>query len=151
VPAVAIDDVLQTALIVLIRRWPDLSRPPGGYKGAAAYATKVAVRFWRRQAKIARRREEALRDYAAHHVGASPSPEDQAYAREMLTLWLTFAPSLPDEVSAAIATCALEGLSHKEAAERLAVPIGTLDSRIRRARRDFEDWMKQLCGPGRLE
>jgi RNA polymerase sigma-70 factor (ECF subfamily) len=49
--------------------------------------------------------------------------------------------SLPDEQRLAVALVLIEGLSYKEAAEALDVPIGTLTSRLARGR---EALQKQL-------
>jgi RNA polymerase sigma-70 factor (ECF subfamily) len=46
---------------------------------------------------------------------------------------------LPDEQRLVLALVTLEGLSYREAAERLAVPIGTVMSRLSRARRRLMD------------
>lgn len=49
--------------------------------------------------------------------------------------------SLPEEQRLAVALVLVEGLSYKEAAEALDVPIGTLTSRLARGR---EALQKQL-------
>jgi len=46
---------------------------------------------------------------------------------------------LPEEQRLVLALVTLEGLSYREAAERLAVPIGTIMSRLSRARRRLMD------------
>ena len=50
---------------------------------------------------------------------------------------------LPDEQRLAVALVLVEGLSYKEAAEVMEVPIGTLTSRLARAR---DSLMRQLAG-----
>lgn len=47
--------------------------------------------------------------------------------------------ALPEEQRLVLALVTLEGLSYREAAERLSVPIGTIMSRLSRARRRLMD------------
>ena len=55
-------------------------------------------------------------------------------AQERLLSVQTAVTSLPDEQRLAVALVLIEGLSYKEAADVLEVPIGTLTSRLARAR-----------------
>lgn len=144
VPASDLDDVTQVALVVLTRNFDGLAC--SSETEMAAYAAKVAIRFWRRQAKLAQRGREKMRDWAVHQVGVAPSPEDRVQARELLRLWVLFAPNLPEDVVAAIVACSVGGLSRAEAGRSLGVPIGTIHSRIRRARRLFGDWLHNHNG-----
>lgn len=54
--------------------------------------------------------------------------------------------SLPDEQRAAISLVALEGLSYAEAAEVLGTPIGTIMSRIARARKALSEKLSGTPG-----
>lgn len=64
---------------------------------------------------------------------------DLAAARDALA-------SLPDEQRTLIALVVLEGRSYKEAAEVLEIPIGTVMSRIARARKAMEQHINRLAG-----
>jgi RNA polymerase sigma-70 factor (ECF subfamily) len=66
---------------------------------------------------------------AAEHVGAGSQP---GYA-ELLAVQEALA-RLPEEQRSAIALVLIEGLSYKEAAHIMEVPIGTLTSRLARGR-----------------
>ena len=66
---------------------------------------------------------------AAEHVAAGPQP---AYV-ELLSVQEALA-RLPAEQRGAIALVLIEGLSYKEAAHIMQVPIGTLTSRLARGR-----------------
>ena len=48
---------------------------------------------------------------------------------------------MPEEQRLALALVAIEGLSYREAAERLDVPLGTIMSRLARARRKLFDFV----------
>jgi RNA polymerase sigma-70 factor (ECF subfamily) len=55
---------------------------------------------------------------------------------------------LPDEQRAVLALVAIEGLSYQEAAETLAIPIGTVMSRLSRARKALADRLQQRPADG---
>jgi RNA polymerase sigma-70 factor (ECF subfamily) len=66
---------------------------------------------------------------AAEHVG------EAADQRQLEAMAIQSAlAKLPDEQRLAIGLVLIEGLSYKEAAEVMEVPIGTLTSRLARAR-----------------
>src|SRR3712207_878268 len=68
---------------------------------------------------------------------APPEQEDRVRLRQVQAAFM----SLPDEQRAALHLVAIEGLSYQEAASALKVPVGTLMSRLGRARaalREFE-------------
>jgi RNA polymerase sigma-70 factor (ECF subfamily) len=68
---------------------------------------------------------------------APPEQESRVRLQQVQTAFM----SLPDEQRAALHLVAIEGLSYQEAANALRIPIGTLTSRLARARatlREFE-------------
>ncbi len=54
--------------------------------------------------------------------------------------------ALPDDLRTAIALREIEGLSYDEIAEMMACPIGTVRSRIFRAREAIADKLRPLLG-----
>ena len=76
-----------------------------------------------------RRGEVALPDDSGEHPAVSPVDTDTS-------LWAVSEAmdKLPEDQRLAIALVLVEGLSYKEAAEVLEVPIGTLTSRLARGR-----------------
>jgi RNA polymerase sigma-70 factor, ECF subfamily len=56
---------------------------------------------------------------------------------------------LPDEQRLAVALVMVEGLSYKEAAHVMEVPIGTLTSRLARAREALQAMLGEQTEPGR--
>jgi RNA polymerase sigma-70 factor, ECF subfamily len=77
----------------------------------------------------ARRGETALPEDSGEHPAVSPDETNT-------TLWSVAEAmsKLPEEQRLAIALVLVEGLSYKEAAEVLEIPIGTLTSRLARGR-----------------
>lgn len=88
----------------------------------------------RRQVAECRRLEQAA---AMTETAAPPPQESQVRFQQVQTAFM----SLPDEQRAALHLVAIEGLSYQEAANALKIPVGTLMSRLGRARatlRGFE-------------
>lgn len=93
-------------------------------------------------------RQQANRVRGAHLQPVDPdtlTARDTARALEAsitLTKVRGFIGRLPEEQRAALLLVAVEGLSYRDAAEALDLPVGTLTSRVARARvalRDFVD------------
>jgi RNA polymerase sigma factor (sigma-70 family) len=79
-----------------------------------------------------RRSEAARRDHVAETAPqALDAPQDHAVR---LTDVRRAFMALPEEQRAALHLVAIEGLSYQQAADMLAIPVGTLMSRIGRAR-----------------
>ena len=79
-------------------------------------------------------------------VGAAePAPPERAAAAEELARLRTAFDALDDERRTAIVLRDVEGLSYEEIAATLAIPIGTVRSRLARAR---EELSRQLGGDG---
>jgi len=81
----------------------------------------------RRHAAEARRLEQAV---AIAETAAPPPQENQIRFQQVQAAFLR----LPDEQRAALHLVAIEGLPYQEAADALGIPVGTLMSRLGRAR-----------------
>jgi RNA polymerase sigma-70 factor (ECF subfamily) len=81
--------------------------------------------------RSARRDERARDDLARLSPAGAPPQQEQAFRLAELERALA---ALPDDQREALHLVAVEGLSYQSAAEILEVPIGTLMSRISRAR-----------------
>jgi RNA polymerase sigma-70 factor (ECF subfamily) len=91
----------------------------------------------RRDTAEARRLEQAA---AMIETAAPPAQESQVRFQQVQAVFLR----LPDEQRAALHLVAIDGLSYQEAADALGIPVGTLMSRLGRARatlRGFEAGM----------
>ncbi|RWA76870.1 MAG: sigma-70 family RNA polymerase sigma factor [Mesorhizobium sp.] len=78
-------------------------------------------------------RSEAARIEQAGHVAYTSAPASQDHSVRLSQVREAFL-SLPEEQRSALHLVAIEGLSYAEAAEVSGVPLGTLMSRIGRAR-----------------
>jgi RNA polymerase sigma factor (sigma-70 family) len=121
-------DAAQEALIAVFRRLHTLREPAALHGWVRAVATREAVRVARRRAA---RPTDALPD-----LPARGDPELAADVRDVLA-------RLTPEHRAILVLRDLEGLDEAAAAALLAVPPGTVKSRLHRARRSFrEAWTR---------
>ena len=67
-------------------------------------------------------------------LSADADPSDQAGQKEMLKLVLGALTELPTEMSEVLTMVALNEVSYQEAAAALSIPLGTVRSRVSRAR-----------------
>lgn len=122
------EDAFQAAFLVLARRAAQIGRPEllGNWLYGVAYRTAL-------EARAARRRVKEQQPVSAVPEPASPDPpEDTTDLRRVIDEELA---RLPDKYRAAVVLCDLEGVSRKDAAEKLRVPEGTLSSRLAHARK----------------
>ncbi|MEO4001729.1 sigma-70 family RNA polymerase sigma factor [Mesorhizobium sp. CAU 1732] len=89
------------------------------------------------------RRSEAVRVAESGRLAESALPASQDHSVRLSQVRNAFL-GLPEEQRAGLHLVAIEGLSYQEAANTLGIPLGTLMSRIGRARaalREMEDGM----------
>ena len=79
------------------------------------------------------KRSEAKRDEQAGYLADTSSPAPQEHAVRLAQVRDAFL-NLPEEQRSALHLVAIDGLSYQQAADATGVPLGTLMSRIGRAR-----------------
>jgi RNA polymerase sigma-70 factor (ECF subfamily) len=130
------DDLAQNTIERALRNAAQWRPPP---PDATAEQLEVAARRWMfgimKNAWIDNRRSHARERevFAAEELGSGVGDASAAALEEQLALQRALA-QLPDEQRLAVALVLLEGLSYQEAADVMEVPIGTLTSRLARAR-----------------
>jgi RNA polymerase sigma-70 factor, ECF subfamily len=72
------------------------------------------------------------------HAVSVPTQQDSVLIGQIARLFLR----LPSHQRAALALVAVEGLAYEEAAETLGVSVGTVKSRVSRAREALRGWME---------
>jgi RNA polymerase sigma factor (sigma-70 family) len=123
------EDAFQATFLVLFRK-------AGGLKSAGSlggWLYRVAYRIALRANAVAARRRERPIEEVAMAAEAGPSGEP-GIDRELLPIIHAEIDRLPDRYRAPIALCYLQGLSYEQAARQLGWPLGTVGSRIARAR-----------------
>ncbi|MFY0478464.1 RNA polymerase sigma factor [Achromobacter marplatensis] len=79
-----------------------------------------------------------------NHVCLSPNPQQILEERQVMNVLLGALESLPDSVREILQLAAVENLSYEEIAQTLNVPMGTVRSRLSRARASLRQRMEAL-------
>jgi RNA polymerase sigma-70 factor (ECF subfamily) len=140
VPENSADDAAQEVFIIAARRLSDIA--PGSER-PFLFASAVRVAANARRA-LGARRECAEDDSLPEGVDPRPNAEvllDQKRLRHLLDRVLD---ELSDDLRVCFVLYELEGMSSPEIAELLGIPIGTVASRLRRARESFEHAASKL-------
>lgn len=87
---------------------------------------------------------EAEQYEGAYALQENASPERLLLKDEMETLIFTTIDELPEDLKLAITLREIEGMSYDEIAETMSCPIGTVRSRIFRAREAIDEKLKPL-------
>lgn len=120
------DDLVQLTLERALLRWQQW-RPE---QRLESWVYAIMRNAWFDELRARRRHGEVPLDEIAEVLAV---PEEQAGPLDSIDVERALA-ALPEEQRAAVLLVLVEGLAYREAAEVLAVPIGTLTSRLARGR-----------------
>lgn len=143
-----VEDVVQE---VFIKAYRALDR----FRGDSAFYTwlyRIAVNTAKNHLVASGRRppgqdvdaEEVVNTSAGEKLQESESPEHSIMTRQIAEVLQETLRSLPDDLREAIMLREIEGMSYEEIAEVMACPIGTVRSRIFRAREALDKELKAL-------
>ena len=121
------DDLVQDCLERAIRK-RGLFRPTGPLQG---WLFRMLVNLWRNSLRSERRRGEHV---AYDELLVEPSMPAPQHGRLALGEMNRALERLPDDQRETLLLVVLEGVSYEEAAAILSIPIGTVMSRLSRAR-----------------
>jgi len=145
-PATA-DDVVQDTFMVLMREGAryDASRGAvGSYlRGIARH---LVYRRLRRESRIVELPDGHV-DGRADDPAANPGPADLLLRKDEVRRVHAALLSVTPRLREVLVLCELQGVSYAEAAETLEVPIGTVRSRLFRAREALADRLKEDAAP----
>ena len=129
-PAIA-DDVTQEVFIAVMK---DAGRFEAGRSTVAAWLCGIARNFVRR--RLAPSREASLDDDTLEFVtpAVTPDPLGDLTTAEQVEALRQAVLTLPLAYREALVLCDLQEMSYAEAAVALACPLGTVRSRLHRAR-----------------
>jgi RNA polymerase sigma-70 factor, ECF subfamily len=124
------DDLVQLALERALARQAQLE--PGA--PLAAWVFGILRNAWIDEARSRGRRTQL---FAPEEAGAQVRDASQGEPADTLAVQSALS-RLPEEQRSAVVLVLIEGLSYKEAAHAMEIPIGTLTSRLARAR----EWLQ---------
>jgi RNA polymerase sigma-70 factor (ECF subfamily) len=141
-------DVAQEAFLKAYRAVP-------AFRGDSAFYTwlyRIAINTAKNHLVAARRRPMSLEIELSESEGFEPfaslrdvdSPESLALTDEIGEVINKAVEDLPDELRTAILLREIEGMSYEEIAEAMDCPVGTVRSRIFRAREAIDKKLKPL-------
>jgi RNA polymerase sigma-70 factor, ECF subfamily len=139
VPHARVDDAAAHVFDTLTRKLDQVE--PGKER---TFLLSTAVRV---SANVRRKEQRAPRDHEQDVDGLAhpdPIPDELLEWKRRRELLEQVLDSLPDEQRTAFVLFELEGLSMSEISEALAVPMGTVASRLRRARARFDTAVRSL-------
>jgi RNA polymerase sigma-70 factor (ECF subfamily) len=132
VPEHLAEDVSQEVFLVASRRIDDIKVDPTSER---SFLVGTAYRVSRDLVRKAHR--ETLQDVDTE-LAASPSPEEQLDEKRACEAIYRIFSGLDEDVRAVFVMYEMEGMTMNEIAQVLGLPIGTVGSRLRRAREDFK-------------
>ncbi|HEY3255349.1 MAG TPA: sigma-70 family RNA polymerase sigma factor [Polyangiaceae bacterium] len=143
IPEADADDAAQQVFIVGTRRLADI---PIGSERTFLYgsALRVASNMRRNSA----RRERFIRSVPAESDAAARTPHDELERRQALAFLDRLLSVLDDDQREVFVLCEIEELTAPEVASIIGAPVGTVASRLRRARQSFGEELKRLKAQG---
>lgn len=91
-----------------------------------------------------RRYEFCSEDEVLDALGSAPAPEDTLERAQRFRALSVVLGELPQPMSEALWLVAVEGQSYEGAAQTLAIPVGTVRSRVSRARQQLRQRMEHV-------
>ncbi len=132
VPAAEADDAVQLVFLTFSRKLAEVR--PGRER---AFLVGTAVRMAANDRRVRRRRPEEPTDRCDEAPSRTPDPERQLAAKRALRELEAMLARMSPELRTAFVLFELEGFTMSEIAEMLAIPPGTVASRLRSARQVF--------------
>ena len=129
----SVDDAAQQVFLIASQKFDAIA---AGSERAFLYAIARGIAANTRRS-ASRRRELSDDEALASQTDERPNPEQIVASRRDRELLDRLLAGLPEDVRPVFILYELEGMTMSEIAELLALPPGTVASRLRRAREDF--------------
>ncbi|MGC9008149.1 MAG: RNA polymerase sigma factor RpoE, partial [Halothiobacillaceae bacterium] len=147
------DEAMDLTQETFVKAWKAL----GSFRGDSAFYTwiyRIAVNTAKNHLVSVQRQPytvdldaDETDQYAAEPgLTDTDTPEGEAFGSELHRVVMQAIHDLPEDLRTAITLRELEGLSYEEIAEVMGCPIGTVRSRIFRAREAIDKRLKPLLG-----
>lgn len=134
IPHDQVDDAAQHVFFIASQK---LDAIVLGSERSFLFSTALGVAANARRA-IARAREVLDDEALGRHIDQAPSPEQLASSSQARRMLDRILADLPEEQRAVFVLFELEGLTTAEISDLVGVPRGTVASRLRRAREEFQ-------------
>lgn len=141
VPEADADDAAQQVFLVIARKLPLID---ANNERSFLFGTALRVASDWRRARRRRREEPGHEPGAADPSDSGPGPEDLVAQRRARALLDEVLDGMPEDLQTVFVLFELEELPTPEIASLLGIPVGTVASRLRRAREEFQDRAKRL-------
>ncbi len=125
-----VHDAFQATFLVLVQKTKSIRR----LDSLGSWLFGVATRVARRARVEAARRRSAERKGGLRIAATANHSSDPSDIQDLGPLLQAEVERLPDHLRAVVILCYWEGLTHEQAAARLGCPLGTVRSRVARAR-----------------
>jgi RNA polymerase sigma-70 factor (ECF subfamily) len=140
VPAAAVDDAAQQVFLVASRKMADAPLPT-----QKSFLFAIALRVAADERRARRRHPEtATLDSGADVSDSAPGPDEILERRRARSIVDRILEGLPFELRVVFVLFEVEEMTTSEIAELLAVPAGTVASRLRRARELFQQGVNRF-------
>ena len=139
VPAADLDDAAQEVFVVAARRLDDFLKDR---ERAFLFGTATRVASTRRRG--ARRHPEDVTDEIDERAAEELDPEELSELRHARPLLQEVLNGMPEELRVVFLLAELEELPTREISELLEIPVGTVSSRLRGAREEFQAAVRRL-------
>ena len=117
-----------------------------GAERSFLYGTSRRVAWAVRRERSRRREVEELA--AVSLLDSGPLPDEEVERRRRIALLDQMLATLPEDLKSVFILCEIEGLTAPEVAEIESIPVGTVASRLRRAREQLETRLRELLPEG---
>lgn len=142
VPHGNVDDAAQQVFLVASQKLASIS--PGAEKSFLFSTARGIAANARRSAM--RSREQLDEGMMMSHVDPAPDPEQALSDQESRRILERVLESMDDDTRTVFVLFELEGLTTNAIATLVGVPSGTVASRLRRAREDFQKSVRRMRG-----
>ncbi|MFC0323379.1 RNA polymerase sigma factor RpoE [Gallibacterium melopsittaci] len=143
-----IPDVVQETFIKVYRSLESFRGESAFYTWVYRIAVNTAKNYLMSQGRRPPTEDLLAEDAESYEIGSRlrniDTPENLTLSDELKDIVFNTIDSLPDELKTAITLRELEGMSYEEIAEIMDCPVGTVRSRIFRAREFIENQLAPL-------
>jgi RNA polymerase sigma-70 factor (ECF subfamily) len=143
VPEFEVDDAAQQVFVIASRR---LSKVPESSERTFLFGT--ALRTAATIRRNLRRRSRWVETACVDGASSDRTPHEELEHREALAFLDRVLEGLEDDLREVFVLCEIEGLTAPEVAALEKIPVGTVASRLRRARNEFAQRLKRLKAEG---